>query len=224
MILGCHSRRVKQGPGLGARDFRQNCATFTWLGCLSFRRAFASICRIRSRVTSKSCPFLQRMIGGFADTKSLAQDLLFPRVSVSNAPLIWRCKSYRMAASNGETAFLSSIKSPRWLSSSRRSEFRGKSAHGRFSESSAPYPAANHPLGDLFRRRFTSKLLHQMPRGPISLLIVSIICTGIRMVRCLVGNRASNRLPNPPGRIGTELVARLYSNLSTAFIKPILPS
>jgi len=31
------------------------------LGCLNFRNAFASICRILSRVTSKSCPTSSRV-------------------------------------------------------------------------------------------------------------------------------------------------------------------
>ena len=46
---------------------------------------------------------------------------------------------------------------------------------------------------------------------------------GIRIVR-LVSNRPRNRLTNPPGSVGRKLVPRRYSNLSTAFIKPILPS
>ena len=40
-----------------------------------------------------------------------------------------------------------------------------------------------------------------------SLLIVSTICTGTRIVRCLVGDAAGDRLADPPGRVGRELVA-----------------
>ena len=40
-----------------------------------------------------------------------------------------------------------------------------------------------------------------------SLLIVSTMCTGTRIVRGLVGDAARDRLADPPGRVGRELVA-----------------
>src|ERR1700733_4500973 len=63
-----------------------------------------------------------------------------------------------------------------------------------------------HPAGNLFRSGLAAQLLHQLPRGTNQLV------DGLDHVHRntnrpgLIGNRAGNRLTNPPGRIGGELV------------------
>ena len=64
-----------------------------------------------------------------------------------------------------------------------------------------------HALGDLFRRRLAAQFLHQLPRGADQLVDgldhVHRDADGAR----LVGNRASNGLPNPPRGVSRKLVA-----------------
>src|SRR5437879_5083324 len=64
-----------------------------------------------------------------------------------------------------------------------------------------------HALGDLFRRGLASQFLHQLPRGADQLVDrfdhVYRDADGAR----LVGNRASDGLPNPPRGVCRELVA-----------------
>src|ERR1039458_1763135 len=64
-----------------------------------------------------------------------------------------------------------------------------------------------HALGDLFRRRLASQFLHQLPRGADQLVDrFDHVHRDTNRTR-LIGNRAGNRLPNPPRGIRRKLVA-----------------
>src|ERR1051326_2122949 len=64
-----------------------------------------------------------------------------------------------------------------------------------------------HPLGDLFRRRFAAHLLHQLARGADQLVDgLDHVDRNANRAR-LVGDRARDRLPDPPRGVGRELVA-----------------
>src|SRR6185503_1276346 len=64
-----------------------------------------------------------------------------------------------------------------------------------------------HPLGDLFRGRLAPELLHQRARGANELVDrLNHVHRDADRAR-LVGNRAGDRLADPPRRIGRELVA-----------------
>src|SRR5262249_51818513 len=64
-----------------------------------------------------------------------------------------------------------------------------------------------HALGDLFRGRLAAELLHQRARGANQLVDrLDHVHRDADRPR-LVGDRAGNRLPDPPRRIGRELVA-----------------
>src|SRR5487761_1863138 len=136
------------------------------LGCLSLRSALASIWRIRSRVTENCWPTSSR---GVSEART--------RVVVSRK-LPW------IAASSGSTAFLSSMKSPRWESSSSPigvSRLIGSLAILRtlrtFSSGMPSFSASSSGAGS---RPISCSIWRDVRT---SLLIVSIMCTGMRMVR-----------------------------------------
>src|SRR5580658_1394095 len=74
-----------------------------------------------------------------------------------------------------------------------------------------------HALGDLFAGRFASQLLHQLPRRADQLVDgfdhVHRDADGAR----LIGDGASNRLPDPPRGIGGELIAAAIFKLVHGF-------
>src|SRR5215470_9573992 len=64
-----------------------------------------------------------------------------------------------------------------------------------------------HALGDFFRRRFASQLLHQLPRSADQLVDrFDHVHRDTNRTR-LVSNGTGDRLPNPPRGVGRELVA-----------------
>ncbi len=113
-----------------------------------------------------------------------------------------------MAASSGRTAFLSSMKSPRWLSSSSPigvSRLIGSLAILRtlrtFSSGMPSFSASSSGL------RLAADLVQHLAGGAHQLVDgldhVHRDADGAR----LVGDRAGDGLPDPPCRIGRELVA-----------------
>src|SRR5215813_12299180 len=70
-----------------------------------------------------------------------------------------------------------------------------------------------HALGNFLRRRFAPKFLDQMARGSNQLIDRLYHMYWNADCTCLIGNRAGNRLTNPPGGIGTEFVAALVLEL-----------
>src|SRR6266446_1193986 len=64
-----------------------------------------------------------------------------------------------------------------------------------------------HALGDFFAGRLASQLLHQLPRGADQLVDgLNHVYRDADRAR-LVGNRTSNRLPNPPRGIRRKFIA-----------------
>ena len=127
-----------------------------------------------------------------------------------------------MALSSGRTAFLSSMKSPSWLSSSSpMGVSSGKSAPWRSSSPCEPFPAASGAFRPVPRAsvRGRSRAASGAPSAP-ACLIVSIMWTGIRIVARLVGDRAGDRLTDPPCRVGRELVAAAVFELVHGLHQP----
>ena len=105
-------------------------------------------------------------------------------VSVARTSVVDSRKLPWMAASSGWTAFLSSMKSPRWLSSSSPigvSRLIGSlaifSTLRTFSRGMPSFSANSSGVGS---RPISCSIWREVRT---SLLIVSIMCTGIRMVR-----------------------------------------
>jgi hypothetical protein len=89
-----------------------------------------------------------------------------------------------ITASEGETTALSSMKSPRCESSSSPIGVSRRDRLLRDLQNFAHFGDGNiHALGDFFGRGLAAKFLHQLRLVRPSLLIVSIMCTGMRMVR-----------------------------------------
>ena len=89
------------------------------LGCLSFRIAFASICRIRSRVTENCWPTSSSVWSLFMPRPKRMRTMRSSRgVSDARTRVVVSRRFDWIVASIGRIAFLSSIKSPRWASSS----------------------------------------------------------------------------------------------------------
>src|SRR5690606_14487960 len=70
-----------------------------------------------------------------------------------------------------------------------------------------------HLLGDLFRRRLPSELLHEVTGGTDELVDRLDHVHGDADRAGLIGDRARDGLPNPPRRVGAELVAALVLEL-----------
>ncbi len=93
---------------------------------------------------------------------------------------------------------------------------QGNGLLGHFQHGTHAFHRAGGFLRD-FLRAVRGRLLHQLLlRTRISLLMVSIMCTGMRMVRAWSGNGAGDGLADPPGGIRGEFVTA--ANCSTAFI------
>ncbi len=157
------------------------------LGCLSLRSALASICRIRSaRHGELLAHFFERVVGVHADAEAHAQHSV-PRAA-SATPARASSVSRRLlwiAASIGWIAFASGMKSPRLLSSS--SPIGVSRLIGSLAIFSTLRTLSERHL-QLFARapRASARGRSRAASGGdvrTILLIVSIMCTGIRMVR-----------------------------------------
>ena len=98
---------------------RKVCRRRERLGCLSFLSAFASICLMRSRVTLKSAPTSSKVLGVPSsrpkrNVKMLRSRSVKPSMACSSSSL----SIEKTVALAGETAFLSSMKSPNEVSPS----------------------------------------------------------------------------------------------------------
>ena len=76
-----------------------------------------------------------------------------------------------------------------------------------------------HLLGELLGRRLAAERLHEVALRAHQLVDRLDHVDGDADRARLVGDRARDRLADPPGRVGRELVAARHSNLSTAFIE-----
>src|SRR5262249_35963668 len=153
------------------------------LGCFSFLSAFASIWRMRSRVTENCWP-----------TSSSVWSLFMPKrmrimrssrgVREASARVVVSRRFDWIAASIGRIAFLSSMKSPRWEPSS--SPIGVSSDNGSlailstlrtFSSGMPSFSASSSGVGS---RPISLSIWRDLRT---ILLMLSIMCTGMRMVR-----------------------------------------
>src|SRR3954471_16886897 len=155
------------------------------LGCLSFRKALASICRMRSRVTLNCCPTSSSVWSVFMPMpKRMRRTRSSRGVREARTRVTVSFKFAWIAASTGITAFLSSMKSPRWLSSS------SPMGVSRLIGSLAIFITLRTFSSGMERRSASSSGVGSRPISwriwrevRTSLLIVSIMWTGMRIVR-----------------------------------------
>ena len=82
------------------------------LGCRSLRKALASICRILSRVTEKSCPTSSNVCSESSPIPNLLRRTFSSLIArVESTFKVWSLRSFLTTDSIGETTFLSSINS-----------------------------------------------------------------------------------------------------------------
>jgi hypothetical protein len=112
----------KSAPLTGRQRFQlsRNDLSFRLrLGCFNFRNALASIWRMRSRVTENCCPTSSSVWSVFMPMPKRMRSTRSSRgVSDASTRVVVSRRFDWMAASIGRIAFLSSMKSPRWESSS----------------------------------------------------------------------------------------------------------
>src|SRR6516165_6928137 len=155
------------------------------LGCLSFLIAFASIWRMRSRVTENCWPTSSSVCSLFMPMPKRMRSTRSSRgVTEASTRVVVSRSSDWMAASIGWIAFVSSMKSPRCESSSSPtgvSMESGSLASLRtlrtFSSGMASFSASSSGVGS---RPISLSIFRDMR---IILLATSIMCTGMRMVR-----------------------------------------
>ena len=155
------------------------------LGWRSFRSAFASICRMRSRVTSNCLPTSSSVWSVFISMPKRIRSTLASRgVSPARMFCVDSRSPCEVAESAGETMLRSSMKSPRCESSSSPmgvsieiGSFAILSTLRTFSSGISIRSASSSGVGS---RPFSWRIWREMR---LSLLIVSIMCTGMRMVR-----------------------------------------
>src|SRR5487761_2692137 len=155
------------------------------LGCLSLRNALASIWRMRSRVTENCWPTSSRVWSVFMPMPKRMRSTRSSRgVRDASTRVVVSRRFALMAASMGSTALRSSMKSPRCESSSSPmgvSRLIGSLAIFRtlrtFSSGIASFSASSSGVGS---RPISCSIWREVRT---SLLIVSIMCTGMRIVR-----------------------------------------
>ena len=113
-----------------------------------------------------------------------------------------------IAASIGRTAVLSSMKSPRWLSSSSPiGRLQADRLLGDLQHLAHLLERHGQLLGQFLGRRLAADLVQHLARGADDLVDrldhVHRDADGAR----LVGDRTGDRLPDPPGGVGGELIA-----------------
>src|SRR5215471_20232855 len=155
------------------------------LGCFSFLSALASIWRMRSRVTLNCWPTSSSVWSVFMPMPKRMRSTRSSRgVSDASTRVVVSRRFDWMAASIGSTAFLSSMKSPRCESSSSpigvSSEIGSLailSTLRTFSSGMPSFSASSSGVGSRPISCSICRLVRTI------LLIVSIMCTGMRMVR-----------------------------------------
>src|SRR5512146_3062224 len=158
--------------------------------------------------------FFQRVIGGFADAEPLPQHLLFARCQRFQGAIDLALEivtNRRFQRRNGLLVLDEVAQVAVFLFADRRFE-RNRLARD-FQNLSHFVERKIHSLGDFFRGWFAPELLHQVA-GRANELIdrfdhVYRDADRPRLVR----DGACDRLTNPPGRIGAELIAALVFKL-----------
>src|SRR5713101_655489 len=171
-----HSR---DGPSRKARSLRER------EGWRSLRSALASIWRMRSRVTANDWPTSSSVCSlPSSRPKRILITFSSRGVSVFSTDEVCSFKFRFMTASDGETTALSSMKSPRCESSSSPmgvSSEMGSCAIFKILRTLDTGMSMRLAISSLVGSRPSSCTSWRLVRT--SLLIVSIMCTGIRMVR-----------------------------------------
>src|SRR5205823_5228555 len=181
-------RRLKDHSFLGNRECQLSKKLRSFLlrdGCFSFRSALASICRMRSRVTENCWPTSSSVWSVFMPIPKRMRSTRSSRgVSDASTRVVVSRRFDWIAASIGRIAFLSSMKSPRCESSSSPigvSKDSGSlaifSTLRTFSSGMPSFSANSSGVGS----RPISLSIWRLVRT--ILLMVSIMCTGMRMVR-----------------------------------------
>ena len=146
MTQGRH--RHEKGPAIAGPFFDQLSRKLRSLrlrlGCFSLRSALASIWRMRSRVTENCWPTSSSVWSVFMPMPKRMRSTRSSRgVREASTRVVVSRRFAWIAASSGRIAFLSSMKSPRWLSSSSPiGRLEARSAPWRSSAPCAPFRAA----------------------------------------------------------------------------------
>src|SRR5579872_6817146 len=187
-------------------------------GCRSLRKAFASICRMRSRVTSKSWPTSSSVWSLFSPIpKRIRRTFSSRGVSVFRTLRVCSARFMFMTASAGDTTLLSSMKSPKCESSS--SPIGVSRLMGSFDlEDLADLVERQlHLLRDFLRGRLAAVLLDEVAARSNELVDrldhVDRDANRARLIR----DGARDGLPDPPGGVRRELVAALVLELVDGF-------
>src|SRR6266511_915913 len=177
------------------------------LGCFSFLSALASIWRMRSRVTENRWPTSSRVWSLLMPIPKRMRSTRSSRgVSKASVRVVVSRRFDWIAASIGRIAFLSSMKSPRWESSS--SPIGVSSDNGSLAILSANLLERHAELpGKLLGRRLAADLVEHLARLTHDFADAVHHMDGDADRARLVGDRARDRLPDPPGGIGRKLVA-----------------
>src|SRR5206468_4192964 len=195
-------------------------------GCRSLRKALASIWRMRSRVTAKSCPTSSSVCSQPSERPKRRRSTFSSRgVSVLRTLFVCSRRERPMIDSTGDTTCLSSMKSPRWLSSSSPigvSRELGSCAIFRTFRTLSTGTSILVAISSGVGSRPSSCTSWREVR--MSLLIVSIMCTGMRIVRAWSAMARVMAWRIHQVAYVENLYPRRYSNLSTAFMRPMLPS
>ena len=114
-----------------------------------------------------------------------------------------------IAASIGRTAFLSSIKSPRWESPILVADrcFERERFFGNLQCLAHLFDRHMELLGELLRRRLAADLAKHLPARAHDLVDDLNHVHGDADGARLIGKRAADRLPNSPGGVSRKLVA-----------------
>ncbi len=170
--------------------------------------AWPSSCRTRSRVRSSSWPIASSVHGSPSKPNRSSRIRRSRSGSASSALRTpWR-RSDSSASSNGSAASRSAKRSPSSPSSSAPTVwFSETDACARRQRLVDVLERQAGRLRELRFRRLAPELDLEPPGGPAELLLPLDDVDGHADRACVVRDRALHRLPDPPGRVGRELVA-----------------
>ena len=167
----------------------------------SFRRALASIWRMRSRVTAKLCPTSSSVCSlPSSNPKRILTTFSSRGVKVFNTASVCSLNFIFVTISAGDITPRSSMKSPRCEYSSSPMGVSSEIGLRRHLHHFAHLADGNiHPLGNLLRGGLSSQFLHQLTRGADQLVdVLDHVDRNADDTR-LVGDGAGDGLTNPPG-------------------------
>ena len=181
------------------------------LGWRSFRSALASIWRMRSRVTSNSCPTSSRVWSVCSPMPNLpAKHLFLPLGEGAEHLAHLVVEVFPDGRIRGDMTFLSSMKSPRWLSSSSpMGVSRGDGLLGDLHDLSDLLNGQLHGRRDFLGGGLPAEFLHEPARRADQLVHGLDHVHGDADGARLVGDGPRDGLPDPPRSVSAELVPAL---------------